>query len=203
MNEKTALKQMEFMRKNSHEMKLAAESWKKPWMTLIATILSAQTRDETTIPVAERLFKKYNTLNKLAEAELSDVENTIKSVNFYRNKSKNIINCAKEIIERFKGKLPRDIDKLITLPGVGRKTANIFITEYGEQGMAVDTHVFQISRKLSWSDGKNPKKVEEDLRKLFEKKNWSKINTTLVRFGKTHTSRKEKEKLLEEINNIK
>ena len=197
MDEKKALYQLSFMKKNSKSMRLAAESWKTPWKTLIATVLSAQTRDETVIPIAKKLFVKYNTLNKLASANINSVKKIIRPINFYKNKSKNIINCAKMIIREYKGKVPKDIDKLIQLPGVGRKIANVFITEYGDHGLAVDTHVFYISRKLGWTNAKTPNKAEEDLKKLFPKTHWSKVNSTLVRFGKTHTSKKKKDSLLE------
>lgn len=203
MDEKNALKQMAFMRKNSKSMRLAAEKWRAPWRTLISTILSAQTRDETTIPISNKLYSKYNTLNNLANARISDVKKIIRPVNFYKNKSKNIINCAKTLIKNYKGEVPRDIDELVKLPGVGRKTANVFLTEYGAHGLAVDTHVFQLSRRLGWSKGKTPHKVEEDLKKLFSKRNWGKVNATLVRFGKTHTSRKQKNSLIEKIKKIK
>ena len=92
---------------------------------------------------------------------------------------------------------------MIELPGVGRKTANVFLAEHGKHALPVDTHVFQISRKLGWAKGKNPHKVEEELRQLFPRKYWNKINSTLVRFGKTHTSRKSKDKILNEIKKIK
>ena len=203
MNQKIALKQMAFMKKNSRSMRLAAEKWRAPWQTLISTILSAQTRDETTIPISNKLYAKYNTLNKLANARLSDVQKTIRSINFYKNKSKNIINCAKMLIKEYKSKVPKDINELIKLPGVGRKTANVFVTEYGDQGLAVDTHVFQISKRLGWTKAKTPDKAEQDLRKFFNKKYWSRVNVTLVRFGKTYTSRKIKDSLIEEMKKIK
>lgn len=203
MNEKKALKQLEFMKKNSSKMRLAAEKWKNPWEILISTILSARTRDEKTIPVAKKLFEKYSTFKKLANANLGEVEKIIKPVNFYRNKSKNIINCSKEIVKEHKGKVPNKIGDLIKLSGVGRKTANVFLSETGKPAIGVDTHVSYISQKLNWTKNKNPEKIEEDLKNLFSKKYWDKLNSTLVRFGKTHTSRKEKDKLLEKIKKIK
>ena len=104
------------------------------------------------------------------------------------------------------GKVPHDFEKLTSLSGVGRKTANVFLSEHGEkgkEGIGVDTHVFYISRYLSWAHSKNPHKVEEELKSLFQKKYWNKINPTLVRFGKTYTSRAEKNKLLDKIKEIK
>lgn len=199
MDEKRALKQLNFMQRNGSKMRLAAEKWKNPWQTLISIILSARTRDEKTIPAAKNLFKKFPSPRKLANAKLSQVQKIIRPINFYKNKSKNIINCSKIISEKYKGKIPRDMDKLLELSGVGRKTANVFLSETGKKAIGVDTHVAYISRKLGWTKNKNPEKIEEDLKKLFSKRNWNKINSTLVRFGKTHTSRKRKDALLEKL----
>ncbi|PIN77008.1 endonuclease III [Candidatus Woesearchaeota archaeon CG10_big_fil_rev_8_21_14_0_10_34_12] len=199
MNQKTAIKQLKLLQKDIKNMRLAAESWKTPFQTLVSTIMSARTRDEVTIVVADKLFRKYPSPNKLATAKLKDIKEIIRPVNFYKNKAKNIIECSKKIVRLHGGKVPSNIEELIALPGVGRKTANVFISEYGEPGIAVDTHVHYISNYLGWSRNKNPHKVEEELKKLFPKKIWNKVNPTLVRFGKTHTSRKERDKLLEEI----
>ena len=107
------------------------------------------------------------------------------------------------LIKDYDGSVPYTIEELIKLPGVGRKTANVFISEYGKPGIAVDTHVHYISNYLDWSTNKNPHKVEADLKELFPKKIWSKVNYTLVRFGKTHTSRIQKNKMLDNIKKIK
>ena len=136
----------------------------------------------------------------MAGAQVSDIEKMISSLNFYRNKSKNVVNCAQSILKDFGGEIPRDENLLVKLPGVGRKTAGVFLSEVGRDGIGVDTHVLQISRKLGWTNSKTPDKVQEDLKKMFPKKYWSRINVTLVRFGKTYTSRKEKDEILEERN---
>ncbi|MEK6945909.1 MAG: endonuclease III [Nanoarchaeota archaeon] len=203
MEQKTALKQLITLSKKGSPMRLAAEEWKNPYETLISIILSARTRDETTIKIARVLFKKFPTPKKLANASLNSVQNIIKPVNFYKNKSKNIINCAKVIVTKYHEKVPKRFEELLELPGVGRKTANVFLVEQGEDGIGVDTHVHYISNFLDWSKNKNPHKVEEDLKKLFPRKYWSKVNATLVRFGKTHTSRRQKDKLLKEIKKVK
>lgn len=203
MDKGKALKQLNLLAKQGSQMRLAAEEWKNSYETLISIILSARTRDETTIRIARILFKKFQTPRKLANANLKDVQNIIRPVNFYKNKSKNIINCAKAIESDYNGKVPVDLDELIKLPGVGRKTANVFLVENGEAGIGVDTHVHYISNFLGWSKNKNPHKVEEDLKKLFSKKHWSRVNSTLVRFGKTYTSRRQKDKLLKEIRKVK
>ena len=184
-------------------MRLAAEEWKSPFQILISIIMSARTRDEVTIKVAEKLFKNFPNSKKLGTAKLSEVQKTIRPVNFYRNKSKNIIACSKKLESDFRNKIPTKIEELIKLPGVGRKTANVFLTEIGEDGIGIDTHVSYVSQKLGWTKNKNPTKIEEDLKKLFPKKYWNKVNSTLVRFGKTHTSRTQKDELLEEIKNLK
>ena len=203
MNPQTALKQLKILAKKPKEMRLAAESWSSDFQILVSTIMSARTRDETTIPVAEKLFKKYPNSKKLSRAKLSEIQKTIRPVNFFRNKSKNIINCAKVLYKNCNSEPPKEIEELIKLQGVGRKTANVFLTEIGKTGIGVDTHVSYCSQKLSWTNNKNPSKIEEDLKKLFPKKYWNKVNSTLVRFGKTHLSRKNKDKILEEIKKIK
>ena len=199
---KKALKQFKELKKAGGEMRLAAEEWDKPWKTLISTILSARSLDETTIKYATILFDKYDSVEKLARADLKEVEKIIKPINFYRNKSKNIINCCKVLKEKYNSNPPKEFDKLIELPGVGKKTASVFLSEYGTHAIAVDTHVFYISRYLGWSSGNTPDKVMDDLMAFFPTKYWSNLNPVLVRFGKKYTSRKEKNRLLDEINNI-
>ena len=184
MNPKTAIKQLKLLTENIKEMRLAAEEWKSDFEILISTILSARPK-------------------KLANAPINKVKLIIKPINFYKNKSKYIIACAKELLEQHGGKVPHDFDKLIELSGVGRKTANVFLAEHGKHAIPVDTHVFYISRKLGWAKDKNPHKVEQELRQLFPKEYWNQINSTLVRFGKTYTSRKQKDKILNEIRKIK
>lgn len=184
-------------------MRLAAESWDEDWKTLISTLLSARTRDETTIPVAENLFQIYPSLKSLSHATIHDIEKIIFKVNFYKTKSKNVVNCAKELMTTFDAKVPHTIEELITLPGVGRKTANVFLSEHGHDTIAVDTHVYQISRYLGWSREKDPHKVEQDLRRLFPKHLWVELNPLLVRFGKTHTKRTEWKQLLQKIKKSK
>jgi len=184
-------------------MRLAAESWKSDFEILISTIMSARTRDETTIPVAEKLFEKFPSAKKLSKARIGQIEKIIRPVNFYRNKSKNILACSKEISKNFKDKIPREIDELVKFPGVGRKTANVFLAELGNAAIGVDTHVAYISKKLGWTKNNRQSKIEQDLKKLFPKRKWKEVNSILVRFGKTHTSKRKKDALLEEIKKIK
>jgi endonuclease-3 len=203
MDEKTALRQMDELRKNSLNMRLAAEKWASDFQTLIAIILSARTLDETTIKVCTELFKTYSTAESLSKASSQEIEKKISLINFYQNKSRYIVECAEKLVELYKGNVPYNIDKLIELPGVGRKTANVFLSQVGKDGLGVDTHVQYISKRLGWTLQSKPEKIEEDLKNLFSRENWNKVNETLVRFGKTHTSRKNKDEILAKIKRIK
>ena len=208
MNPKTALKQFKELGKHARAskktgMKLAAESWINDWQTLISILLSARTRDEVTILTAEKLFKKYSSIEKISKANLKEIEKIIRPVNFYKNKSKNVLALAKKVKSNYNGKIPIDFEELVKFPGVGRKTANVFLSEKGRPEIGIDTHVTYISKKLGWTSGKTQEKIEIDLKNLFPKKYWVDVNSTLVRFGKTHTSRKKKDELLEEIKKIK
>ncbi|MBS3090033.1 endonuclease III [Candidatus Pacearchaeota archaeon] len=203
MDKKIAIRQLIEIGKYGRNMRLAAEGWDSQWQTLTAIILSARTRDEVTIEVCKKLFSRYKALNELAGAKLEEVSQIIRPVNFYRNKSKNIINCSKNLRDSFNGIVPHDIDLLISLPGVGRKTANVFLAEHEHDAIGVDTHVSYISQKLRWVKSNNPYKIEMELRKLFPRKYWNIINPYLVRFGKTYISRKQKSSILESISEIR
>ncbi|MEK6908928.1 MAG: endonuclease III [Nanoarchaeota archaeon] len=202
MDLKRALRQLSELERLGGSMRLAAEGWGSEWKCLIATIMSAQSRDETTIPIAQTLFNTYDSLEKLSKSRYKDVLYIFRRLNLNKGKAKNVISCSNELIKNYNGKIPHDLDKLIELPGVGRKTANVFLSEHGKYGLAVDTHVFYLARKLGWSKANNPHKVEADLKKLFPPKYWSQVNPTLVRFGKKYTSRKKKNELLENIKKI-
>lgn len=202
MDSKTAIAQLKKLEKLLDKKKdiarLAAEGWDEDWKCLIATMLSAQTKDTTTLVVSEKLFNKFNSSEKLATAKLSELEKLIHSVNYHKNKARNIKETAKMISE--KG-IPLSVEKLIEFPGVGRKTANVFLAEaHGKETIGVDTHVARLSQKLGWTNHKIPSKIEKDLEKLFPKKYWNKINYVLVRFGQTFgKSRKKENELLKEI----
>ncbi len=203
MDSKTAINQFQEIKKLKGNMRLAGEKWSTDFQTLISTILSARTLDETTIKVCNVLFSKYPNANSLSKATLREIEKVIKPINFYKNKTKNIINCAKVVNKEYNGKIPVEYEKLIELPGVGGKTANVFLSEQGKKVIAVDTHVYYISRFLEWSKSKKPEQVEKDLEKIFPKNYWNKINPVLVKFGKKYTSRKEKNLILDKIKKIK
>lgn len=184
------------------QMRLAAEEWEEEWQTLLGILMSARTLDETTVEVGERLFKAYPTLEKLSKASRKDVERIVSRVNFFQNKAKYVIGSAKILHEKYAGKPPHILEELIGLPGVGRKTANVFLAQYGHQAIGVDTHVAYISQKLGWTLHRDPAKIEQDLVALFPEEQWTTLNRTLVRFGKSYTSRTQKDKLLAQISKI-
>jgi len=202
MDKQKALRQLKQIEKRGGDMRLAAEDWDSDFQTLIATLLSARSLDETTIKHATKLFKKYPDAKSLSKAPLKSVEKIIKSINFYRNKSKNVIECSKQLVERHNGQVPKEFEKLVELRGVGRKTANVFLAVEDFDEIGVDTHVNYISHYLDWTNGKNQEQVETDLKKLFPRKYWRLVNYYLVKFGKKYTSRKEKDRVLDEIKNI-
>jgi len=156
----------------------------RPFRILIATILSARTKDENTTKAADKLFKLYGTPQKLAKAKAKDIEKVIKSVGFYHVKSKRIIEVANLILSKYNGKVPADIDKLVDLPGVGRKTANcVLVYAFEKPAIPVDTHVHRISNRLGLVDTKMPEETEMALRKKIPKKYWLDINNTFVMYG--------------------
>jgi len=195
ISSRKAIKQLNELSKLApNGMRLAVE-WKKDWQVLISTILSAQTRDETTIRVCEVLFKKFDSPKKLGKASLKTIEKIIHSVNYHKTKARNIRETAKIISK--KG-IPDSMDRLILLNGVGRKTANVFLAKYHKKAtIGVDTHVARLSFKLGWTKNKDQYKIERDLKILFPKKYWGRINYTLVRFGRSiGKNRKEEDKIL-------
>jgi len=160
------------------------ESETGPFSILIGTILSARTKDETTTKIVKALFSKYKNPKELANAKIKDVEKVIKSIGFYHVKSKRIIEVAKIIHTKYKGKVPDDLDTLVALPGVGRKTANcVLVYAYDKPAIPVDIHVHRISNRLGLVDTKNPEETEQELMKKIQKKYWLDINDTFVMFG--------------------
>jgi len=153
---------------------------------LIATILSAQCTDAQVNKVTNELFRKYTNVEALAEADLDVLEKEIYSTGFYRAKSKNIKRTSQLIISDFNGKVPDTMEELTTLPGVARKTANIVLARgFGKvEGIAVDTHVKRVSGKLGLTENTDPKKIEQDLMKLAEQKDWDDLSMTLILHGR-------------------
>jgi endonuclease III len=157
-----------------------------PFQLLAATILSAQTTDVHVNKVTETLFKKYKSVKDFATADPALLEKDVSSVNFYRNKAKNIQNAAKIIIEKFAGEVPRSMEELISLPGVARKTANIVLyNAYGIiEGIAVDTHVIRLSARLGLTENNDPVKIEKDLMEITPRKEWGNITHLLIFHGR-------------------
>jgi endonuclease-3 len=155
-----------------------------PLSILIGTILSARTRDESTSAVVRELFSKYKTARSLAKAKLPDVEKIIKRTGFYHVKAKRIIEVASIINSKYSGIVPKTMNELISLPGVGRKTANcVLVYAFDEPAIPVDTHVHRISNRLGIVKTKVPEETELELMKIIPKKYWIRINDTFVMYG--------------------
>ncbi len=155
-----------------------------PFSILIGTILSARTKDEATAKAVKALFSKYKNPKELAGAKIKDVEKIIKSIGFFHVKSKRIIEVADIIHTKHKDKVPDDLDTLVQLPGVGRKTANcVLVYAFEKPAIPVDIHVHRISNRLGLVDTKNPEETEHELMKKIKKKYWIDINDTFVMYG--------------------
>ncbi|MCI9416975.1 MAG: endonuclease III [Eubacterium sp.] len=156
------------------------------WQLLIAVILSAQCTDARVNIVTKDLFQKYDTLEKFANADLEELEQDIHSIGFYHNKAKNIIACAKKLVEEFDGEVPSALEDLTSLAGVGRKTANVIRGNiYHEPSIVVDTHVKRISKRLGFTKNDDPLKVEMDLMKALPKDHWILYNIQIITFGRS------------------
>lgn len=157
-----------------------------PFQLLVATILSAQCTDERVNMVTPVLFRKYPTAEKLARSSQTDVERIIKSTGFFRAKAKSVRGTATKLVEEFQGELPRTVEELITLPGVGRKTANVLLgTAFGiASGVVVDTHVKRITHLLGLTRHTDPEKVERDLMELLPPKEWVNFSHRLIHHGR-------------------
>ncbi|WP_445474596.1 endonuclease III [Methanococcoides methylutens] len=157
-----------------------------PYYLLISTVLSQRTRDEVTIPTTRKLFSVFDTPQKMANADIDEIQELIKDVGFYRVKSQRLIDISRMLLEEYDGIVPDDIDELVKLPGVGRKTANCVLT-YGfdKDAIAVDTHVHRISNRMGLVKTATPEETEIELEKVFKKDMWKDINGLMVLFGKS------------------
>lgn len=179
--------------RKSYPKSRTALGFESPLEILVATILAAQCTDERVNKVTATLFKKYRKAADYAKADQSVLENEIRSTGFFRNKAKSIINASKKIVEDFRGEIPDNMEDLLTLPGVARKTANIVLSSAFEkaEGIAVDTHVRRLSARLGLSKEKDPDKIEKDLMAIVPKDDWLDFNYLLVNHGrKTCMARK-------------
>ena len=157
-----------------------------PWQLLIAVIFSAQCTDARVNIVTKDLFQKYPSLEAFANADLKELEQDIHSTGFYHNKAKNIISCARTLVEKYDGEVPRELEELTALAGVGRKTANVIRGNiYHEPSVVVDTHVKRISKKLGFTKEDDPVKIEYDLMKVLPKDHWILYNIQIITLGRS------------------
>ncbi|MDJ0954575.1 MAG: endonuclease III [Acidimicrobiia bacterium] len=155
------------------------------WQLLVSTVLSAQTTDDNVNRVAPVLFATWPTPEDLAAAKPEEVEEVVYSTGFYRQKTKSILALAADLVERFAGEVPRDLDEMVTLKGVGRKTASVVLAEvWGDPAIAVDTHVKRVSHRLGLTDNTDPVKIEADLKELYLKETWAGISMRFIQFGR-------------------
>ncbi|PAV12563.1 endonuclease III [Methanosarcina spelaei] len=161
-------------------------NYSNPLELLVATVLSAQSTDVQINRVTDKLFKKYRTAEDYASADLRELENDLYSTGFYKSKAKNIKTAAQMIVEKYNGEVPKTMQELISLPGVGRKTANIVLSRaFGVvEGIAVDTHVKRVSRRLGLTKNSDPAKIEQDLISLARKEDLDSISMTLIYHGR-------------------
>lgn len=159
---------------------------------LIAVVLSAQTTDKSVNEVTPKLFERYQDCDSLAQADLTEVQNCIQRIGLYRTKAKNIILLANQLVQRFDGKIPTSVQQLITLPGVGRKTANVVVSElFQTPAIAVDTHVARVSKRLKIAKiDDDVLEIERKLNRLFPVEQWCQLHHLFIFFGRYHCTSK-------------
>ena len=156
-----------------------------PWQLVVATILSAQTTDKTVNLVTPKLFARYPTPADLAAADPAEVEVILKPTGFFRAKTRAIIRCARDLVERFNGEVPRRLEDLVTLQGIGRKTANVILSVgFGVPGFAVDTHVKRLTNRLGLVSTTDPAKIEKQVTKMIPRKEWGGFSLRLILHGR-------------------
>jgi endonuclease-3 len=180
-----ALKIIELLEKEHPDAKVALH-YSNPLELLMATVLSAQSTDETINKVTKTLFKKYTKPEDYANADLKELEQDIRSTGFYHNKAKNLQNAAKMLVEKYNSKVPNTMEELVKLPSVARKTANIVLANaYGVvAGVAVDTHVRRLAQRLGLSENDDPNKIEQDLMNIVPKDKWMRVTDLLIFHGR-------------------
>lgn len=160
-------------------------AYRTPYQLLVATILSAQCTDERVNKVTPALFKRFGTPERMAAADLGEIEDLIRSTNFFRNKAVALREMSRALVERHGGEVPRGLDELVRLRGVGRKTANVVLgNAFGIAGLVVDTHVGRLARRLGFTRHDDPEKVEKDLMKLVPREEWTDFAHLLIRHGR-------------------
>jgi endonuclease-3 len=159
--------------------------YRSPWELLVATILSAQCTDQRVNQVTPSLFERYRTAQEMAVANLPELEQLIRSTGFFKNKAKHLVACGRAVTERFGEQVPQTMDELITLPGVGRKTANVMLgNAFGQPSIVVDTHVKRVAKRLGLTRSDNPDHVELDLQELVPKSQWTAFSQRLLLHGR-------------------
>lgn len=162
-----------------------ALSYTDPWQLLVATVLSAQTTDENVNRVTPVLFARWPLPDDLAVASPDEVEEVIYSTGYYRQKTKSLLALAADVVDKFGGEVPRDLDDMVTLRGVGRKTASVVLAEaWGDPAIAVDTHVKRVANRLGLTDNSDPAKIERDLKELYLRQTWAGISMRFIQFGR-------------------
>lgn len=162
-----------------------ALTYQDPWQLIVATVLSAQTTDENVNRVTPVLFSRWPTPEDLAAADPEEVEQVVFSTGFYRQKTTSIISLANDLVDRYDGVVPADLEEMTTLRGVGRKTASVVLAEaWGMPAIAVDTHVKRVAGRLGLTASSDPAKVEADLRALYPEKEWAGISMRVIQFGR-------------------
>jgi endonuclease-3 len=161
-------------------------NFNSPFELLIAVILSAQTTDAKVNEITRTLFQKYSSPKDFLRAPLEELERDISSINYYKNKAKFIKGACQMLVEKYSGELPKSIEELTELPGIGRKSANMILyNAFGiNEGIAVDTHVARVSKRLGLTEQEKPEKIEEDLMKITPKEEWGKLSNLFILYGR-------------------
>jgi len=184
MNKENIAKIIEILENDYQEVKCTL-NYNSPLELLVATMLSAQCTDARVNIVTPKLFNKYRSPKDFMEADIFELENFIRSTGFFRNKSNNIKKCCSTIVKDFEGKIPSDMNELVKLPGVGRKTANVFLGEiYTKPGIVVDTHAKRLANRIGLTKESNPEKIEQELMKKIPKEKWTTFSHRLVYHGR-------------------
>ena len=186
MNKQKAVEIVKILKEMYPDAKCSLD-FQTPFEMLVAVCLSAQCTDERVNKTTPSIFAQYDTPEDFANAKLEDLEKLVRPCGFYKNKSKNLISAGKTIVSDFDGKVPQTMDELITIPGVGRKSANVIMLEAFDnpQGIAVDTHCKRIANRLGFSNESDPLKIEKDLCTYISKKYWKDVNHILIWHGRT------------------
>lgn len=180
------MKEFDILKKEYPNVKKTALHYSNPLELLIATILSAQTTDERVNMVTKKLFRTYRTVVDYTQTSLEELQNHIKSINFYKNKGKYIKACCYLILSQHNGRVPDSMGELIKLPGVSRKTANVVLSNvfHKDEGIVVDTHVMRLSQRIGFTKNKDREKIEKDLMKKFPKEKWFDLSNLLIAHGR-------------------